>query len=76
MKAHSALCLFPKRSTGVFAKPAARGVRLAKDRGGGRCVAASTPNAFAPTEHIWVAEKDRLGETGGGLPQYPGTILL
>ena len=31
-------------------------------------------NAFAPTEHIWVSEENRLGEVDDGLPQHQGTI--
>jgi hypothetical protein len=30
-------------------------------------------NAFAPTEHIWVAEKMDWVRLDDGLPQYPGT---
>ena len=30
-------------------------------------------NAFAPTEHIWVAEKMDWLRLDDGLPQYPGT---
>ena len=30
-------------------------------------------NAFAPTEHIWVAEKMHWVRLDDGLPQYPGT---
>ena len=33
-------------------------------------------NAFAPTEHIWVAEKIDWVKLDDGLPQYPGTIPL
>jgi len=29
---------------------------------------------FAPTEHIWVAEKMRWVKLDEGLPQYPGAI--
>jgi hypothetical protein len=29
-------------------------------------------NAFAPTEHIWVAEKMHWVKLDDGLPQYPG----
>ena len=31
-------------------------------------------NAFAPTEHIWVAEKIAWVRLDDGLPQYPGTV--
>ncbi len=31
-------------------------------------------NAFAPTEHIWVAEKLDWVRLDDGLPQYPGTL--
>jgi hypothetical protein len=31
-------------------------------------------NAFAPTEHIWVAEKMNCVKFDEGLPQYPGSI--
>jgi hypothetical protein len=31
-------------------------------------------NAFAPTEHIWVAEKMDWVKLDDGLPQYPGAI--
>jgi hypothetical protein len=30
-------------------------------------------HAFAPTEHIWVAEKMRWVKLEDDLPQYPGT---
>lgn len=33
-------------------------------------------NAFAPTEHIWVAEKMEWVKLDDGLPQYPGTVPL
>ena len=33
-------------------------------------------NAFAPTEHIWVAEKMDWVKLDDGLPQYPGTVPL
>ena len=33
-------------------------------------------NAFAPTEHIWVAEKMAWVEFDDGLPQYPGTVPI
>jgi hypothetical protein len=29
-------------------------------------------NAFAPTEHIWIAEKMNWVKLDDGLPQYPG----
>jgi len=31
-------------------------------------------NAFAPTEHIWVAEKMDWVKLDDGLPQYQGTV--
>jgi hypothetical protein len=31
-------------------------------------------NAFAPTEHMWVAEKMDWVKLDDGLPQYPGTV--
>jgi hypothetical protein len=31
-------------------------------------------NAFAPTEHMWVAEKVDWLKLDDGLPQYPGTV--
>jgi hypothetical protein len=31
-------------------------------------------NAFAPTEHIWVAEKMDWVKLDDGLPQYKGTV--
>ena len=30
-------------------------------------------NAFAPTDHIWFAEKMDWVKLDDGLPQYPGT---
>jgi hypothetical protein len=33
-------------------------------------------NAFAPTEHIWVAEKMEWVKLDDGLPQYPGAVPL
>ena len=47
--------------------PAVAGVALA---------AFDDRNAFAPTEHIWVAEKIDWVKLDDGLPQYPGTIPL
>ncbi len=31
-------------------------------------------NAFAPTDHIWVAEKMDWVKLDDGLPQYQGTV--
>jgi hypothetical protein len=45
--------------------PAVAGVALA---------AFDDRNAFAPTEHIWVAEKIGWVKLDDGLPQYPGTV--
>ena len=33
-------------------------------------------NAFAPTEHIWVAEKMEWVKLDDGLQQYPGAVPL
>src|ERR1700742_885646 len=52
--------LFSRRRNGTVA-----GVALA---------AFDDRNAFAPTEHIWVAEKMDWVKLEDGLPQYPGTV--
>jgi hypothetical protein len=33
-------------------------------------------HAFAPTEHIWVAEKMHWMKLDDGLPQYPEAVPL
>ena len=61
----------------VFCK--VRGTRLFSwrtngTRAGIALAAFDDRNAFAPTEHIWVAEKMDWVNLKDGLPQYPGTV--
>jgi hypothetical protein len=44
------------------------------ERAGVALAAFDDRNAFAPAEHIWVAEKMTWLKFDDGLPQYPGTI--
>jgi len=61
----------------VFCKTC--GTRLFSRRTNGTAVgialaAFDDRNAFAPTEHIWVAEKMDWVRLDDGLPQYQGTV--
>ena len=72
---HRPLCLVGDARTGVLQDLRHAAVLLAHERhrGGVALATFDDRNAFAPTEHIWVAEKMDWVKLDDGLPQYPGT---
>ena len=68
-----------QRSTGCSARRCGTRLFTWRKNGTAAGVALATfddRNAFAPTEHIWVAEKMDWVKLDDGLPQYPGIRRL